>query len=145
MTIGPLELLVIGYEGQGIPQGVGREFGALEHAGSVRIVDLAVVEAGEGRPIARMARELTDEELHPFAGALGDVMGLLRPDDIDRAAASLPPGGRAVVALVEHTWATGLRDAVGRSEATLLIDELLSHEAVELRNAELTELEIVGE
>jgi len=104
-----------------------------------------VVEAGEGTPVARMARELTDEELHPFAGALGDVMGLLRPDDIDRAAASLPPGGRAVVALVEHTWATGLRDAVGRSEATLLIDELLSHEAVELRNAELTELEIVGE
>lgn len=145
MTIGPLELLVIGYEGERIPDGIGREFGALEHAGSVRIVDLAVIDEGEGAPVVRMARELGDEDLRPFAGALGDVMGLLRPDDIDRAAASLPPGGRAVVALVEHTWATGLRDAVRRSEATLLIDELLPHEAVERRNAELAELEIVGE
>jgi hypothetical protein len=145
MTIGPLELLVIGYEGKAIPDRIGHELGALEHAGSVRIVDLAVIDETEGVPTARMTRELTEDELRPFAGALGDVMGLLRPEDIGRAAAALPPEGRAVVVLVEHTWATGLRDAVGATGAALLIDELLTHAAVDLRNAELTELEVVGE
>ena len=47
--------------------------------------------------------------------------------------------------LVEHTWATGVRDALAHTGATLLIDELLSHEVVEARNAELAELELVGE
>jgi hypothetical protein len=93
----------------------------------------------------RPARELSDEELRPFVGALGDLMGLLRPEELERAVASLPGGGRAVVVLVEHTWATGVRDALAHTGATLLIDELLSHEAVEARNAELAELELIGE
>jgi len=145
MTIGPLELLVIGYEGEAIPDTIGRELGALEHAGSVRIVDLAVIVTEDDRPTVRMSRELTEAELRPFAGALGDLMGLLRPADVDRAIAAMPAEGRAIVALVEHTWATGLRDAVGRSGSTLVIDELLPHAAVDLRNVELTELEVIGE
>jgi hypothetical protein len=145
MTIGPLELLVIGYRGTAIPERIGRELGALEHAGSVRIVDLAVIAEEEGLPPVRTARELSDEELVPFVGALGDLMGLLRPEELDRAVASLPEGERAVVVLVEHTWATGLRDALAHTGGTLLIDELLSHEAVEARNAELAEFELVGE
>jgi hypothetical protein len=145
MTIGPLELLVIGYEGTAIPERIGHELGALEHAGSVRIVDLAVIAEEEGVPSVRPARELSDEELRPFVGALGDLMGLLHPEELERAVASLPGGGRAVVVLVEHTWATGVRDALAHTGATLLIDELLSHEAVEARNAELAEFELVGE
>ena len=145
MTIGPLELLVIGYEGTHVPDAIGRALGTLEHAGSVRIVDLAVIATEDGRPTVRKVRDFTDEELLPFAGALGDLMGLLHPVDIDRAIASIPSRGRALVALVEHTWATGLRDAVGRSDATMLIDELLPHAAVQLRNMEFSELEAVGE
>lgn len=146
MTIGPLELLVIAYEGDAIPDMIGRELGALEHAGSVRIVDLAVIASeDDDRPVVRLVRELTEDELRPFAGALGDLMGLLRPADIDRAVAAMPAAGRALVALVEHTWATGLRDAVGRSASSLLVDELLPHEAVQRRNAEFAELEAVGE
>ncbi len=145
MTIGPLELLVVGYEGTAIPERIGHELGALEHAGSVRIVDLAVVAEEEGVTAVRTARELSEDELRPFAGALGDLMGLLRPEEIERAVASLPEAGRAVVVLVEHTWATGVRDALAHTGATLLIDELLSHEVVEARNAELAELEMVGE
>jgi hypothetical protein len=145
MTIGPLELLVIGFEGRSIPDAIARELGALEHAGSVRIVDLAMIEGEGDRVTVRRARELTEDELRPFAGALGDLMGLLRPDDVESARAALPTPGRALVVLVEHTWATGLRDAVRRSGSILLTDRLLPHEAVERRNAELTELEVVGE
>ena len=145
MTIGPLELLVIGYEGAAIPERIGHELGALEHAGSVRIVDLAAISAEKGVPAVRTARELREDERRPFVGALGDLMGLLRSEELERAVTSLPGGGRAVVVLVEHTWATGLRDALVHTGATLLIDELLSHEAVEARNAELAEFELVGE
>ena len=41
----------------------------MEHAGSVRIVDLAVIAEEEGVPTVRLTRELTEEELRPFVGA----------------------------------------------------------------------------
>jgi hypothetical protein len=67
MTIGPLELLVMGCEGTNVPDAIGSALGALEHAGSVRIVDLAVIATGDGRPSVRMVRGFTEEELRPFA------------------------------------------------------------------------------
>jgi uncharacterized membrane protein len=146
MTIGPLELLVVRYEGGRVADAIGRELGALEHAHSVRVVDLALVTRTPAAPAqVRRVREMTPEELRLFEGATGDLMGLLGDDELDRVAASLPPDSSAVVALVEHTWATGLRDAVRRSGGVLVADELLAPEVVEALNAELRELEVVGE
>jgi Family of unknown function (DUF6325) len=146
MTIGPLELLVVRYEGERVDDAIGRELGALEHAHSVRVVDLALVtRVGEAPAQVRPVRRMTEEELRPFEGATGDLMGLLGADQLDRVAAEMRPGTAAVVALLEHTWATGLRDAVRRTGGTLVTDELLGPEVVERVNAELRELEVVGE
>ncbi len=146
MTIGPLELLVVRYEGGRVDDAIGQELGALEHAHSVRVVDLALVTRTPDAPAqVRRVREMTEEELRLFEGATGDLMGLLGDDELDRVAASLPAHSTAVVALVEHTWATGLRDAVRRSGGVLVTDELLAPEVVKALNAELRELEVVGE
>ena len=146
MTIGPLELLVVRYDGDRGDDAIGRELGALEHAHSVRVVDLALVTRAADTPAeTRRVREMTEEELRPFEGATGDLMGLLGDDELDRVAAALPPATTAVVALVEHTWATGLRDAVRRSGGVLVMDEMLTPKVVEALNAALRELEVVGE
>jgi Family of unknown function (DUF6325) len=146
MTIGPLELLVMRYDGGRVDDAIGRELGALEHAHSVRVVDLALVTRTADTPAeTRRVREMTEEELRPFEGATGDLMGLLGDDELDRVGAALPPDTTAVVALVEHTWATGLRDAVRRSGGVLVMDELLAPEVVEALNAELREFEVIGE
>jgi hypothetical protein len=83
--------------------------------------------------------------LSPFAGGLGDLMGLLHPEEIVRATSSIPVGETAVIALFEHTWATGLGDAVRRTGGELLVKELLPHERVAELNAEFAELEMAGE
>lgn len=146
MTIGPLELVVIGYRGETIPAEIGRELSAVEHRGSVRLVDLVFAEKDAGGEVqVRAPREVPEAMLAPFADGLGDLMGLLHPEEIARATSTIPAGETAVVALFEHTWATGLRDAVRRTGGELLAKELLSHDRVDALNAEFAELEMAGE
>jgi hypothetical protein len=146
MTIGPLELLVVRYEGDRVADVIGEELSTLESEHAVRVVDLAFVTRTVDAPArVRHVRELSDEELRPFKGATGDLMGLLDPAQLYRIAADMPPGTTAVVALVEHTWATGLRDAVRRSGGELVTDEFLAPEVMEVLNAELREFEVISE
>lgn len=146
MTIGPLELVVIGYEGETIPPEIGRELSAVEHRGSVRLVDLAFIEkAPAGDVRVRTPREVSEAMLAPFADGLGDLMGLLHADEIALAVDAIPAGETAVVALFEHTWSTGLRDAVRRTGGQLLMKDLLEPERVDALNAEYAELEMAGE
>jgi hypothetical protein len=93
----------------------------------------------------RRPREVSEAMLAPFADGLGDLMGLLRAAEIERAVAAIPSGETAIVALFEHTWATGLRDAVRRTGGELLAKELLPTERVDALNAEFSELEMAGE
>jgi hypothetical protein len=146
MTIGPLELVVIGYEGETIPPEIGRELSAVEHRGSVRLVDLAFIEkAPAGDVRVRTPREVSGAMLAPFADGMGDLMGLLRADEIALAVEAIPAGETAIVALFEHTWATGLRDAIRRTGGQLLMKGLLAPERVDALNAEFAELEMAGE
>jgi hypothetical protein len=146
MTIGPLELVVIGYEGETIPPEIGRELSAVEHRGSVRLVDLAFIEkAPAGDVRVRTPREVPESMLAPFADGLGDLMGLLRSPEIALAIDAIPGGETAVVALFEHTWATGLRDAIRRTGGQLLMKDLLDDDRLDALNAEYAELEMAGE
>jgi hypothetical protein len=146
MTIGPLELVVIGYEGAAIPAEIGRELSAVEHRGSVRLVDLVFAEKDvAGEVVVRSPREVPEEMLAPFADGLGDLMALLHPEEVVRATSAIPAGETAVVALFEHTWATGLRDAVRRTGGDLLVKELIAPARVDALNAEFAELEMAGE
>jgi hypothetical protein len=83
--------------------------------------------------------------LAPFADGLGDLMGLLRSPEIALAIDAIPAGETAVVALFEHTWATGLRDAIRRTGGQLLMKDLLDHDRLDALNAEFAELEMAGE
>jgi hypothetical protein len=83
--------------------------------------------------------------LAPFADGMGDLMGVLRADEIALAVEAIPAGETAIVALFEHTWATGLRDAIRRTGGQLLMKDLLAPERVDALNAEFAELEMAGE
>jgi hypothetical protein len=83
--------------------------------------------------------------LAPFADGLGDLMGLLHAQEIARAVDVIPAGETALVAMFEHTWSTGLRDAIRRTGGQLLTKELLEPERLDELNAEFAELEMAGE
>jgi hypothetical protein len=71
------------------------------------------------------------------AGVLGtseqDVPGAGEPEDGSTwsLADAIPPGTSAAVALIEHLWATPLREAIARAGGTALEETWLHREDVE--------------
>lgn len=115
--IGPVQVLVLGYEEPHFSGEAVAEARRLEDAGIVRVVDVLVVarEASgaldvlevEGMPDGEIAKQL-------FAAGVADApaeavaLGWSLAD-------AVPASGVAVVVLLEHLWARGLVDAIGRS------------------------------
>src|SRR5690606_10346333 len=124
MSIGPLHVLVIGFDHPGFTGAALAELARLERSDVVRLVDLLFVEKSDTGDITA----LTVEELDPEqAAVLGDLAGAFVglgadldgdgvPDELDDEvwdiAEEIPPGSVAAVVLLEHRWAAGLRDAL---------------------------------
>lgn len=138
--MGPVQVLVLAYEEPDFSGEAVVEARRLEDAGIVRVVDVLVVARDssgdldvldvEGLPDGQIARRL-------FAaggdGALaeGVAEGWSLADGV-------PASGVAVVVLLEHLWARGLVDTIGRSggrpmdefwlgeQDRVLLDEILT-------------------
>ncbi len=134
---GPVQVLVVGFDEPTYSGEVLAELTRLEAAGIVRLVDLLVVARTAGGELEIVA----DERLPAGSGELA-VEVLTRaesepaPADEDTATWSLadavPAGGTAAVALVEHVWASPLRDAIRRSGGRALDETWLAPDDVAL-------------
>lgn len=125
MSLGPVQLLVIGFDRPDFSGEVLAELERLRESDVVRVVDLLVVQKGADGVVRRLHHsDLTEAE---GAGAvLGALIGL---DGAPRAEGgggelpaeeelwsldeAIPNDSAAAIALVEHRWAIGTRDAIG--------------------------------
>ena len=152
MTMGPVQILVIGYDehakftGEALDQ-----LRLLREQDIVRVVDLLVVHKKEDGTIQKL--EVADDEelaeLGALAGALigfgaageegaeiGAVAGaeagadgtLYDDAEVWYIADAIPAGMTAAIAVIEHRWAVPLRDAIARSGGVALADEWLHPE-----------------
>lgn len=138
MTVGPLELVVFGFEGDDFKGDIARELDRVASRGIIRVVDLVFVRKDkQGKVTVRELQDLRDSELMPYATVIGDVMGLLTDDDVSTVGQELPPGTAAAVMLLEHTWATGLREAIQRAGGFLAASKRIPQETLDELNAEL--------
>ena len=138
MDIGSLEYVVIGFEDDQFTHEILPELNAIQQKGLIRVVDLLfVMKDTDGTVTIREVSELSDEELAAYEGIAGDLMGLFTAEDIERLAEEIPPGTSAVVVLLEHTWATGLTEAVRRAGGMLLTGGLVTPDALAQVRAEL--------
>ena len=113
MTLGPLEYLVVGFEGTRFTGQILAELRAARDKGIIRVVDLfAIKKDDQGNVTALELSDLSDEEATELGPLAGDLMGLFAPEDIEQAAASIPNNGAAGLLLFEHTWAIGLKEAI---------------------------------
>ena len=139
---GPVQVLVVGFAEPTFSGEVMAELDRLREAGTARLLDVLLVERGE---------DGTLETLPAPAGARPDmgtlVAGVLGASDPDvpspsepvegstwSLADAIPPGTFAAVALIEHLWATPLREAIARAGGTALEETWLHGEDVELIN-----------
>src|SRR5947209_7385469 len=113
MTLGPLEYLVVGFEGNRFTGQILAELRAAREKGIIRVVDLFVLKKDENGNVTSMElSDLSGEEAEQFGSLAGDIVGLLAPEDIEQTAAYIPNNSAAGLLLFEHTWAIGLKEAI---------------------------------
>ncbi len=113
MTLGPLEYLVVGFEGNRFTGKILAELRTAQEKGIIRVIDLAVIRKDEQGNIATLALSDLSPEVAAELGPIGsDFLGLFAPEDIEQVAADLPANSAAGLLLFEHTWAIGLKNAV---------------------------------
>ncbi len=149
MAIGPVQLLVLGFDEPNFQGEALAQLRRLGESGVVRLVDLLVVRKDEDGNIERLRHtDLDAGELAELGATVGALIGLgaggeeadevgailgaagigegdgpaLREEDFWYVDDAIPPGSAAAVALLEHRWAIELRDAVRGAGGTLLAD-----------------------
>ena len=138
MDIGSLEYVVISFKDDQFAHEILPELNAIQEKGLIRVVDLLfVIKDTDNTVTIREVSELSEEELVAYEGIAGDLMGLFTAEDVERLAEEIPPGTSAVIILLEHTWATGLAEAVRRAGGTLFTGGLVTPEALTQVRAEL--------
>ncbi|MDX2380893.1 MAG: hypothetical protein QNM02_14170 [Acidimicrobiia bacterium] len=160
MTLGPVQVIAVEFDS--IDQMRGQVLGAIDELtplGAARIIDALFVAKDEfGDLVALESGDVgdEDEELGELVGMLlgfsfdgddgldstvveaGDPSLLgVSPADIERIGDDLAPGTGALLLLVEHRWATGLREAVTDAGGRMIAQGFLTPDGVMLLGAEL--------
>ena len=142
MTIGPVQLMVLGFKDPQARGAIADELNRLRDSDMVRVVDaLVVVKDANGETAALETSQLTDEESVEYGALVGALVGLgeageqgmragaeagaeeaaadgfrVYPDEVAwDVMGEIPNGTAAALILLEHRWAIPLRDAIASS------------------------------
>jgi uncharacterized membrane protein len=141
MSIGPVQLIVVGFSEPNFQGEVIRELERLRQSDTVRVIDaLAVYKDAAGEIEIEHLSNITSEQAAEIGSVVGALVGLAveGEDGIAAGAAAgaegardgldvftddeawdivgaLPNNSAAALILLEHHWAVGLRDAVYRA------------------------------
>jgi uncharacterized membrane protein len=147
MELGPVQLLVVGFENGKFEGNILAELRRLREHDIIRMVDLLFVNKDEQGDVAKVElSDLSQEEAMEFGALAGALLGLGAEgeegaeagaeagaaaaedgsilDDADAwyLADAIPPGASAAIALIEHRWAIPLRDAIQSAGGQTLAD-----------------------
>ncbi len=139
MTLGPLEYIVIGFEGKQTFDGsVAHELEKVVANGTIRIVDLVfIARDDDDNAVAVELDAKADPRFATLAPFLRGSMALLTAEDIETVAATLPDNTAALVILFEHHWAVDIREAIAAKGGFLVGRSVIPPEVLEDLSEEL--------
>ncbi len=138
MTLGPLEYVVIGFEGNRFDGSIAREIEKVVASKTIRLVDVVFVgRDADGAAVIIELSNTDDPRFASFAPLLTDVKGLFTPEDLEALADSLPLGTSGLALLFEHRWAENLKDAIGAAGGFLVQRVVVAPEVLDELSAEL--------
>jgi uncharacterized membrane protein len=152
MAIGPVQLIVLGFNHPDFHGEVIAELERLHASGTVRVIDsLAVYKDAAGELEVEHLSNLTEQEAIELGTKIGALIGLgiegeegmeagalagaeAAADGIDvftdedawDVLADIPDDSAAALILLEHHWAVPLRDAIARANGFRLADGFIS-------------------
>lgn len=140
MSMGPLQYLVIGFEGNRFTGDILPELRALRDHGTIRLVDLLFIQKSQdGQLTMRELSDLSGDEAKPYGPIAGELLGLFTQEDIDTIARELPNQSSGAIVLFENTWAIRLRDAIVKANGVLLDERLIAAADVEALGLDLAD------
>jgi hypothetical protein len=138
VTLGPLEYIVIGFEGNRFDGSIAREIEKVVEKKIIRLVDVVFVgRDGDGNALVIELDNKDDPRFATFEPLLADRMGLFTPEDVVMIAESLPANTAGVALLFEHRWAEDLKDAMAAAGGFLVNRVVIPPEVLEEVSAEL--------
>jgi hypothetical protein len=148
MGFGPIQMLVVGFDGNRFRGEIWPELERLKTEGVVRIIDLMLVRKDKAGAVTHMvASDLDWDEAAKFGEAMGALAGFAREglaglergglagmadlmdghlfdeEDVFRLEQLVPAGMTTAVALIEHLWAEPFLAAVARASGFELLNE----------------------
>jgi uncharacterized membrane protein len=148
MAIGPVQMLVVGFDDPQFKGEIIEELKRLKDADIIRIIDMLVIKKDDDGNVETLHQtDLTPDEAMEVGAIAGALIGLgaageegaeagalagaaagedghlLEDNQVWYAADAIPNGTAAGIALIEHRWAIPLRDAIIRAHGIPLIDE----------------------
>jgi uncharacterized membrane protein len=130
--IGPVDYLIVAFPGNEFRGEIAPALAKLVEAGTIRIIDLAIVTKTEDGDVA--ALELTDLDPEVRAGfeQMGvEVNGLFNEDDLMAAGEELDPNSSAALLLWENVWAREAAQAIRDAGGEIYDFARLPHDVVE--------------
>jgi hypothetical protein len=102
---------------------------ALVEAGSIRLIDMLVLEKNEDGTVEAM--ELSDlGDLGPFQTLEAELADFLAADDVAHLAVAMDPGSIAGVLVYENLWAAPFASAVRRAGGQLIANGRIPAQAI---------------
>lgn len=149
MTVGPIQMVTIGFDGERAGEEVRAELRKLRESGTIRLLDLLfVTKRDDGELVSLQLSDLDDGDRREVGAWVGGLIGLgaagahgaragaalgaevaaadpleASEEEIVDIGAMIPPGTSAAVVLFEHRWALPLRDAILRAGGRALSDQ----------------------
>ena len=132
MTLGPVELVVIGFPGSRFTGEIRPRIVDLVDRGIVNVIDaLLVTKDTSGDVTFFELEELSgDAEANALQEYITEHLDLLSDEDAQAFATDLEPGSSALALVFEHTWMRPVRDAIVASGGVLISDVRVPAEAV---------------
>lgn len=145
--IGPVEFLLLGFDGNRFDGRIAPAIAELVDKGLVRLLDLAVVIKDAGGEVAILEmQELPDDVAEAVKTLAGDIRGLMSEADLMEVADNLEPSTSVAALLVEHIWSARFQEAVRGAGGELLLSERIPGDVVDEARATLTAVaELTGE
>jgi hypothetical protein len=137
MSYGPVELVVLKFDGIDFKGEVLEEIQRVVDAGTIVLIDaLLAVRVGDDPVRVIEIQELEDPILKRWEPIVRDAGGLLTNDDAERLSAGLDPDSAIALLVFEHRWVAPIADAIERAGGSVLLTERVPRSVVEQIAAE---------
>ncbi|HZW41250.1 MAG TPA: DUF6325 family protein [Agromyces sp.] len=134
---GPVELYLVGFEGDRPDDGTLAAIAELIEGGEIRLIDLLVISRAEDGTVSFTDWEDVSEE-YGFGDVALEVVGLVADEDVQELAQGIPPGMSGALLAIELLWAKQLASKFAASGGVVLRTERIPAPVV---NAVLAEAE----